>query len=217
MRGHVPAPGNSSLASPIKICEHPWDMSLLPSTTTPLPSHPTPNRRIDPAVPARLRRRSLSAPLNAGVQCLVTIALLALGTVPSRSATTLAYSFETLVPPNGPDGFFGLGATVSQEPTIGVTHLENSLKYEIGVGGFVGARTESIIPVALNDPPGVDYVLLDLTITQTYPDTFANLGITVFGHALNAPGGPVFGHQVQFNGTIDMAGLARRNPSRPAH
>lgn len=125
-----------------------------------------------------------------------------------QAQTTLAYSFETVVPPNGPDGFFGLGATVSQEPTIGVTHLENSLKYEIGVGGFVGARTESVIPAALNDPPGVAYVLFDLTLPQDYPDTFADLGVTLFGHALNAPGGAQFGHQVQFADQYEMAGLA---------
>jgi hypothetical protein len=121
---------------------------------------------------------------------------------------TLAYSFESNVPPNGPDGFFGLGATVSQEPIIGVTDAENSLKYEVGVGGFVGARTESVVPAALNDPPGVAYVLFDLTIPQAYTDTFADLGVTVFGHALNAPGGPQFGHQVQFADQYEMAGLA---------
>jgi PEP-CTERM motif-containing protein len=123
-----------------------------------------------------------------------------------QAQTTLAYSFEAIVPPNGPDGFFGLGATVSQEPTIGVTHGTSSLKYEIGVGGFVGARTESV-PAALNDPPGVAYLLFDLTLPQDYPDTFANLGVTVFGHALNAPGGAQFGLQVQFADEYAMAGL----------
>lgn len=118
-----------------------------------------------------------------------------------------AYSFETIVPPNGPDGFFGLGATVAQD-TIGATHGLHSLKYEVGVGGFVGARTESIIPPELNDPPGVTHVLFDLTIPQTYTDTFADLGVTIFGHALNAPGGAQFGHQVQFANQYQMAGLA---------
>jgi hypothetical protein len=118
-----------------------------------------------------------------------------------------AYSFETIVPPNGPDGFFGLGATVSQEPTIGVTHLENSLKYEVGVGGFVGARTEIVHPT-LNNPPGVVAVMFDLTIPQPYTDTFANMGVTVFGHALN-PGGPgTFGNQVQFANEYPIAGKA---------
>jgi hypothetical protein len=120
------------------------------------------------------------------------------------------YSFEVIAPsgvnPPGPDGFFGLGATVSQEPVIGVTHLENSLKYEVGVGGFVGARTE-IVPPTLNDPPGVKYVLFVLTLPEAYPDTFANMGVTVFGHALNKPGGAEFGHQVQFMDELMMAPL----------
>jgi hypothetical protein len=124
-----------------------------------------------------------------------------------QAQETLAYSFETIIPPNGPDGFFGLGATVSQEPTIGVTHLENSLKYEVGVGGFVGARTETV-PPTLNNPPGVVAVMFDLTIAQAYTDTFANMGVTVFGHATN-PGGPgTFGNQVQFANEYPMAGKA---------
>lgn len=123
------------------------------------------------------------------------------------AATVLAYSFET-TPPEGPDGFFGLGAAVSQESTIGVTEGSNSLKYVTGGAGFVGARTEVLIPAELNDPPGVVRVLFDLTITDRYQGTFANLGVTVFGHALNAPGGAEFGHQVQFTDLVAMAALA---------
>jgi hypothetical protein len=125
----------------------------------------------------------------------------------SVHAQTPAYSFE-LPLPAGPDGFFGLGATVTQEPTIGVTHLENSMKYDVGPAGFVGARTETVIPPALNDPPGVSHVLFDITIIDAYAGAFADLGVTVFGHALNAPGGPEFGHQVQFADTISLATLA---------
>jgi hypothetical protein len=120
------------------------------------------------------------------------------------------YSFEVILPgggPPGPDGFFGLGATVAQEPVIGVTHLENSMRYTVGVGGFVGARSE-VVPPTLNDPPGVQYVLFDLTIPATYTDTFANMGITIFGHDLNAGGGTSFGNQVQFADELPMAGLA---------
>ena len=142
-----------------------------------------------------------------GLMCvaIAAVTLVCAGAVQAQG--TLAYSFETPLPA-GPDGFFGLGATVSQEPTIGVTHLESSLKYEVGVGGFVGARTETLIPPTLNDPPGVAYVLFDLTIPADYPDTFADLGVTIFGHALNAPGGAQFGHQVQFADQLEMAGLA---------
>jgi hypothetical protein len=118
------------------------------------------------------------------------------------------YSFEVILPgggPPGPDGFFGLGATVTQD-TIGATHLEHSMKYAVGVGGFVGARTE-IVPPTLNDPPGVQYVLFDLTLPAAYPDTFANMGITIFGHDLNAGGGTSFGNQVQFADELLMAPL----------
>jgi hypothetical protein len=119
------------------------------------------------------------------------------------------YSFEVVVPgggPPGPDGFFGLGATVTQD-TIGATDLLHSMKYDVGVGGFVGARTE-IVPPTLNNPPGVTAVMFDLTITQAYADTFANMGVTVFGHALN-PGGPgTFGNQVQFLNEYPIAGKA---------
>ena len=119
------------------------------------------------------------------------------------------YSFEVVVPgggPPGPDGFFGLGATVTQD-TIGATDLLHSMKYDVGVGGFVGARTE-IVPPTRNNPPGVTAVMFDLTITQAYADTFANMGVTVFGHALN-PGGPgTFGNQVQFLNEYPIAGKA---------
>ena len=127
----------------------------------------------------------------------------------SHAVEVLAYSFEAVVPgggPPGPDGFFGLGATVAQEPTVGVTHLENSMRYTVGVGGFVGARTE-IVPATLNNPPGVTAVIFDLTLPAAYTDTFANMGVTVFGHALN-PGGPgTFGNQVQFADELAMAPL----------
>jgi hypothetical protein len=46
-----------------------------------------------------------------------------------------------------------------------------------------------------------------LTLPEAYPDTFANMGVTVFGHALNKPGGAEFGHQVQFMDELMMAPL----------
>jgi hypothetical protein len=120
----------------------------------------------------------------------------------STHAQNPVYSFET----PGPDGFFGLGATVTQEPTIGVTHLENSLKYEIGNGGFVGARTETVIPATLNNPPGVSYVLLDMFVPDPLPVglTFADMGITIFGHDID---GGTFGIQNQFTDTVSIAAL----------
>lgn len=140
-----------------------------------------------------MRSRMLVLATLVAISCCETSAL----------AQSLLYSFED-VNSAGPDGFFGLGATVSQD-TIGATLGTHSLKYDVGVGGFVGARTETVVPAALNNPPGVAYVLFDLTIPTTYTDTFANMGVTVFGH--DVPGG-VFGNQVQFLDEYPMAGLA---------
>ena len=47
-----------------------------------------------------------------------------------------------------------------------------------------------------------------MTINTPYAGTFADIGVTVFGHALNAPGGAQFGHQVQFADTEPIAGKA---------
>jgi len=120
---------------------------------------------------------------------------------------TLAYSFEEVVEGGGgpgPDGFFGLGAVVTQEASIGVTHLEHSMRYVAGGAGFVGARTE-IVPASLNNPPGVESVLFDLYIPEI-PDgiSFADIGVTVFGHDLD---NGIFGVQCLFNDSISMTAL----------
>ena len=122
-----------------------------------------------------------------------------------HAAGSLAYSFEDVLPAD-PDGFFGLGAAVTQD-TIGATEGSHSMKYAVNTGGFVGARTETVIPAALNDPPGVSHVLFDATFVDPYAGGFADIGVTLFGHALNAPGGAEFGHQVQFANTVSLAVL----------
>jgi hypothetical protein len=138
--------------------------------------------------------------------CMVAIVVVACNAVVARAGTTLAYSFED---PTF-DGFFGLGATVTQD-TIGATQGTHSLKYSVGGGGFVGARTETVIPAALGNPPGVDYVLFDLNLPEAYTGTFADLGVTVFGHDL--PDG-FFGLQAQFGqdgspgSTLSLAALS---------
>lgn len=140
-----------------------------------------------------------------GLVCVALAAAMLCFAGAARAVDVLAYTYE-IVTPAGPDGFFGLGATVTQD-TIGATHLQHSMKYDVGAGGFVGARTETVIPPELNDPPGVDYVLFDMNIPAAYGGTFADIGITVFGHALNAVGGAQFGHQVQFADTESIAAL----------
>jgi hypothetical protein len=117
------------------------------------------------------------------------------------------YSFEVNDILGRPDTFFGLGATVTQD-VIGATHGAYSMKYAVGNGGFVGARTETLIPPTLGNPPGVNSVLFDMTIVDAYAGGFADIGVTVFGHALN-PGGPgTFGNSVQFADTEPIAGKA---------
>lgn len=124
------------------------------------------------------------------------------GTVTAvQAGETLAYSYEVVSGP-GPDGFFGLGATVTQD-TIGATVGTHSMKYAVGNGGFVGARTESVIPAALGNPPGVDYVLFDMFVPEAYGGTFADVGVTVFGH-----GNGQFGLQAQFSDLVSIAGKA---------
>lgn len=132
----------------------------------------------------------------------VAIAATAMQCISSSASAAPAYSFETDL-----DGFFGLGAAVSAESSIGVTDGSVSMKYLAGAAGFVGARTETVIPPALNNPPGLKSVSFDMTIVDAYTDTFADIGLTFFGHALNAPGGAEFGHQVQFAGTASIAAL----------
>lgn len=118
----------------------------------------------------------------------------------SSASAAPAYSFETDL-----DGFFGLGAAVSAETTIGVTDGATSMKYLAGAGGFVGARTETVIPAGLNNPPGVQSVMFDMAIETLSPNlTFADIGITIFGHDID---GGNFGIQHQFGDTVSIAGL----------
>jgi hypothetical protein len=114
------------------------------------------------------------------------------------------YSYEVLDLFGRPDTWFGVGATVTQD-TIGATHLQHSMKYAVGNGGFVGARTETLIPPTLGNPPGVNYVLFDMTIVDPYAGGFADIGVTVFGHDI--PNGS-FGNVVQFVDTEPIAGKA---------
>jgi hypothetical protein len=115
---------------------------------------------------------------------------------------TRVYSFEELIG-GRPDGFAANGGgTYTREDTIGVTHGEYSLKVDIAgsAPGFVGALTD-FLPQGVGDPPGIDYVLFDLTIVQPFGpephDTgFANVEINMFGKMQTAPTGA--GIQVQF-------------------
>ncbi len=137
------------------------------------------------------------------VSLLGVAALAAILCVGRTANASPAYSFEDVVS-GGPDGFFGLGAAVSQD-TIGVTDGRFSMKYVAGDGGFVGVRTETVIPAGLNNPPGVKSVLFDMAIVDIPVGlTFADMGVTVFGHDID---GGVFGIQYQFTDTVSIVGL----------
>jgi hypothetical protein len=117
-----------------------------------------------------------------------TVALLAALPQYAMAVDALAYSFE-----NDLQGFHpnGLGTTITQD-TIGATQGTHSMKVSI-VGGatFVGALTPTLDPSIFGDPPGLDHVHFDMTITQRFdqlnpnppPDRigFARIGVIVFG------------------------------------
>jgi hypothetical protein len=100
-------------------------------------------------------------------------------------AQVLAYSFES--DQNGPDGFQPNGGGEYTQDTIGATEGTNSMKVAlVGFGNtFVGGLTAIINPTptgaVISDPPGIDHVLLDVTVTEEFIGTFANMGVTVFG------------------------------------
>lgn len=120
---------------------------------------------------------------------------------------TLVYSFE-----DDPQGFAPNGGGVELSiDTIGATEGMASLKMEVVQGAtFVGALTQQL-PPEIGDPPGVDVVAFDLTITEAFPNTpgnFVDAGITVFG--ASQPGsGQQFGLQAQFLGNqVSLGALA---------
>jgi hypothetical protein len=101
-----------------------------------------------------------------------------------QATDTLVYSFE-----EGLEGFAanGAGTTVTLD-TIGATDGSNSMHVSIVPGAtFVGANTSSLHP-AIGDPPGLDHVLFDLTITEEFVGNFAVVGVMVFG--MNQTGQP---------------------------
>jgi hypothetical protein len=136
------------------------------------------------------------------------VAVALIGTPSIARAATLAYSFEA--PPVNPDGFGpnGGGVTVTQD-TIGATQGGNSLKTSVVAGAtFVGALT-SVVHPSIGDPPGVDYILFDMTIApgQTFTGGFAVVGVTVFGASQPGPG-QAFGMPVQFADFENIGGKA---------
>ena len=146
-----------------------------------------------------LQFRPITAMLTPAAVAIAVIAAAFCTSNELQAAETLAYSFES--PEANPDGFGpnGGGVTVFQD-TIGATQGTKSLEVSV-VGGatFVGALTGNIDPNIIGDPPGLDHVLFDLTITQQFTGAFAVIGVTVFGASQPGPE-QQFGLQAQFRG-----------------
>jgi hypothetical protein len=120
----------------------------------------------------------------------------------AHAVDMLGYSFEA-----GLDGYApnGGGVTVTQD-TIGATQGTHSMRVDVVSGAtFVGAATTTLDTTTLGntaivgDPPGLDHVTFDLTVTQRFGkrinplasdpfNGFVSIGVTVFG--VNQAGQP---------------------------
>ena len=127
----------------------------------------------------------------------------------SRAELTLAYSFEFEdLQGFGPNGG---GVTIAPD-TVGATEGTGSMSMSIVQGAtFVGAITGFLAP-EFGDPPGLEVIVFDLTITQAFPNNtgdFVDAGITVFGSSQpDYPGGQLGGLGVQFfNNQVPLSDL----------
>jgi hypothetical protein len=114
-----------------------------------------------------------------------------------RAADNLAFSYETGA--DGLDGFAPNGAITLTQDTIGATLGTHSMKVAIDAGEtFVGAQTNTLDTTTIGntaiigDPPGLDHVTFDLTVTQQFGKRinplasdpfsgFVSIGVTIFG------------------------------------
>lgn len=130
-----------------------------------------------------------------GLLCIATVVALLFSGM-ARAADTLIYSFDALTF-GGTDGFGPNGGGTYTQDTVGTTIGTNSLKAVIPTGAtFVGAITGNL-PAVVNNPPGVNYVLFDMTVKQgeEFTGSFGVVGVTVWG----CTQGGACGNQVQFS------------------
>jgi hypothetical protein len=106
----------------------------------------------------------------------------------ATATDVLAYSYETIPGPGpGPDGVETNAGGVYTQDTIGATEGTHSMKVSLVANGdtFVGAVTPLINPTptgaVIGDPPGIDHVTFDVTITEEFTGNFSNMGVIVFG------------------------------------
>jgi hypothetical protein len=108
----------------------------------------------------------------------LAIAMAILCCAGAAEAQTLVYSFESGNEGFGPNG----GGTYTQD-TIGATQGDYALRASIPAGAtFVGGITGNL-PAAIGDPPGVDFVLFDMTVgpNDVFTGAFAVMGVTIWG------------------------------------
>jgi hypothetical protein len=143
---------------------------------------------------SRVFRLTLIVPLLLAV-CALTAA------DPARlRAQTLVYSFES-----GPGEFNpnGGGLTLAADTTgatAGTGSLRATLVQGATLAGALHGGAGDTLPAALGDPPGIDYVLFDLTLAEEFAGNFANIYVTFFGHSQpDYPGGQQFGLQTEYS------------------
>jgi hypothetical protein len=146
-----------------------------------------------------------------------------LGQSAAVATDKLAYSFETgadgldTFTPNDPQG-----ETTLTQDTIGATQGSHSMKVDIGQDvTFVGAQTNTLDTTTIGntavigDPPGLDHVTFDLTITKQFGQRinpqaplafsgFVSIGVTIFGK--DQAGNEVDGQIAYFDGKEFSAG-----------
>jgi hypothetical protein len=144
-------------------------------------------------------RRSVSFALNAVFALSTVIAFYNLA-AKAQAVDTVVYTFESGLEGFGPNG---AGITVTQD-TIGATGGSTySMKVAMTGPTFVGAQTALLHP-AIGDPPGLDHVTFDLTLTEPFlmpgEEGFAVVGVMIFG--VDQTGNPV---QIQTGPSEDPA------------
>lgn len=137
-----------------------------------------------------MRTQPCFLPIRIGLSSLrVLVALTALavgfgGAARVRASSTLVYSFE-----GGDIQGFGNNFSAPEGAnnevvvdTIGATDGTGSLKFAMVTEEFFAGVLTSQLDPAIENPPGVDFVLFDLTIPQAFVGPgFARTSVTVFG------------------------------------
>jgi hypothetical protein len=113
------------------------------------------------------------------------------GATAARAGVTLVYSFEGGDPQGFSNNYSAGPENEVSVDTIGATEGAGSLKFALVQEEFFAGILTSFLPEAIGDPPGVDFVLFDLTIPEPFGDQqgFARTSVTIFGFHPELGGG----------------------------